>query len=182
MHFVIYTRFDDPWWYRLSLSFQSFHWPLWLITAIELYRTFAHLSFFALFADVFCSLCFLRVSCSQWHPLMNSTVHSNLQAKVATDNKKWTLKISAISNRYYLWTQSLRITFVAFIMMRKISKSCLRMKTNLRQGPRRRRSSMSSHQSATRSSWTSCQWRHRLSWSDPRAQGHSAAPVIPNLR
>ena len=113
---------------------------------------------------------------------MNSTVHSNLQTKVAADKKKWTLKISAISNRYYLWTLSLRISFVAFITMRKISKSCLRMKTNLWQGPHCRRSSMSSHQSANRSSLISCQWRHRLSWSDPRAQGHLAAPVIPNLR
>ena len=36
----------------------------------------------------FCSLYFLRVSCSQWHPLINSTVHSNLQTKVAADKKK----------------------------------------------------------------------------------------------
>jgi hypothetical protein len=46
-----------------------------------------HLSFFALFADVFCSLCFLRVSsCSQWHPANDQ--HSTFEALNKGDNSR----------------------------------------------------------------------------------------------
>ncbi len=155
--------------------------------AIELQRMSARLSFFALFTDVFCSLCFLRVSCSQWHPLMIITVHSlkslteGSSSSSTAANKKWRFKISAISNLFYLWTRCLIMTFVAFIMVRKMV-DLKRKRTSLWQGHPCRRSSMSYHQLVTHSTSTSSQWRHCLSWPDPKAQGHSAAPVIPNPR